>query len=152
MRTCEYILSTFHYSSDLFYSTILQNPLYDWQTQAVTQVQSADNNKEWCTTVHFLSKKTINLAKQQNQWNISYSPVASCCFSHPNSLSLCDTVNDNGKIGNNGHSAPSPFSQEQGQQRGFPGVKTYKKHTHFCCFNLIAKRKKWWISSLTSTH
>lgn len=61
------------FSSDSFHCTIFaKTPL--WQNCAVKQVQSADNNKEWCIVVHFLSKKTINLAKQQNQLNISYSP------------------------------------------------------------------------------
>lgn len=68
------------FSSDSFHYTIFAKiPL--WQNCAVKQVQSADNNKEWCTVVHFLSKKTINLAKQQNQLNISYSP--SYCLLSP---------------------------------------------------------------------
>lgn len=120
-----------HFSSASFYCTILQKTLYDWQNYAVKQVQSADNNKEWCTIVHFLSKKTINLVKQQNQWNISYSPATACFLpSELWSLSFCDGINDNRKIGNNGHSAPSYFSQEQDQQRGFLRVKSYKKTIH----------------------
>lgn len=106
----------------------LQKPLSG--KTAVKQVQSADNNKEWCTVVHFLSKKTINLAKQQNQLNISYSP--SYCL-----LSPTWTLEPfflwwhkwQEEDWNDGHGTPSPFSQEQDQQKGFPGEMSYKKHT-----------------------
>lgn len=113
-----------------------KNPLW-LENYAVKQVHSADNNKEWCTIVHFLSKKTINFAKQQNQWNISHSPATACFLpSELWILSFCDGINDKRKIGKDGHSAPSPFSPEQDQQRGFLRVKSYTKHT-LCCFKEI---------------